>query len=309
LDLLVCTQSFQTGLPRYLWYYENTGTSTNPAFVARSGVQNPFDTVTAVMNAHPQNFDARYYPLSNLVDIDADGDLDNLVFYDEKYADFYLNVGSASNPDFVLQPSSSNPLDFLAGTSIDFQAFTTQQFIDFDSDGDFDFSLCPAQTLFPLYYYENTGDSANAVFTSSSVPVLDTTYNGVRDQTNGNDYVYGLYSFVDIDGDSDLDVFELDLRGEILNYYENMEIMLKVEEISSSTLSLRVAPNPSSGRINFETSYNGQLFVYGIAGRLLKRIDMVHDNSVDLSDIDNGTYYLVLDADKKRYQTTIVLQR
>ncbi len=47
----------------------------------------------------------------NLVDIDADGDLDNLVFYDDKYADFYLNVGSASNPDYVLQPSSSNPLD------------------------------------------------------------------------------------------------------------------------------------------------------------------------------------------------------
>ncbi len=49
----------------------------------------------------------------NLVDIDADGDLDNLVFYDDKYADFYLNVGSASNPDFVLQPSSSNPLRLL----------------------------------------------------------------------------------------------------------------------------------------------------------------------------------------------------
>ena len=88
-----------------------------------------------------------------------------------------------------------------------------------------------------------------------------------------------------------------------------MEIMLNVEEISPSTLSLSVAPNPSSGIINFDASYNGQLFVYGIAGRLLKRIDLVNDNSVDLSDIDNGTYYLVLDADKKRYQTTLVLQK
>ncbi len=87
-----------------------------------------------------------------------------------------------------------------------------------------------------------------------------------------------------------------------------MEIMLNVEEISPSTLSLSVAPNPAVV-INFETSYNGQLFVYGIAGRLLKRIDLVNDNSVDLSDMDNGTYYLVLDADKKRYQTTLVLQK
>ncbi len=64
LDLIVCTQIFNTGLSRYLWYYENTGTATNPVFVARSGAQNPFDTVAAVMNAHPQNFDASFYPLS-----------------------------------------------------------------------------------------------------------------------------------------------------------------------------------------------------------------------------------------------------
>ncbi len=37
LDLIVCNQIFQTGLPRYLWYYENTGTATNPVFEARTG--------------------------------------------------------------------------------------------------------------------------------------------------------------------------------------------------------------------------------------------------------------------------------
>ena len=157
LDLIVCNQNYQTGLPRYLWYYENTGTATNPVFIARAGAQNPFDTVGAVMDAHPQNFNTGFYPLHNLVDIDADGDLDNLVFYDDKYTDFYLNVGTATNPDFVLQPSSSNPLNIFVSSSIDFQAWTTQQFVDFDGDGDFDFSLYSAGSL-PLYYYENTGD-------------------------------------------------------------------------------------------------------------------------------------------------------
>ena len=147
------------------------------------------------------------------------------------------------------------------------------------------------------------------VFTGFNGSVLDTTFNGNTDQTNGNNHQYGHYSFVDIDADGDLDVFELDYNGYIVNYYQNMEIMLTTSKISPSTLILSIAPNPSSGCINFETSYNGQLFVYGIAGRLLKRIDLVNDNSVDLSDIDNGTYYLVLDADKKRYQTTLVLQK
>ncbi len=75
-------------MPRYVWYYENTGSATNPIFVARSGAQNPFDTVGAVMDAHPQNFNPWFYPMYNLVDIDADGDLDNLVFYDDEISDF-----------------------------------------------------------------------------------------------------------------------------------------------------------------------------------------------------------------------------
>ena len=260
------------------------------------------------MDAHPQNFDARFYPMYNLVDIDADGDLDNLVLYSLEHSDFYLNVGSASNPDYVLQPSTSNPLNNLTNPDLSVRQFSSQPFIDLDADGDYDLLVDDFSNSATLSVYENTGDSSSASFAGSSVVVLDSTYNGQIDQTNGNNHQYGHYSFVDIDGDGDLDVFELDYLGDILNYYENMEIMLNVEEVSPSTLPLSVAPNPSSGRINFEASYNGQLFVYGIAGRLLKRIDLVNDNSVDLSDMENGTYYLVLDADKKRYQTTIVIQ-
>ncbi len=308
LDLIVCNQSYNSGLPRYLWYYENTGSSTNPIFTARTGTQNPFDTVATVMNAHPQSFDARWYPLHNLVDIDADGDLDNLVFYREEFTDFYLNIGSASNPSYALQPSGSNPLSNLTSPNLNTRVHSSQVFVDFDHDGDYDLAIDPNFNI-NLSTYENTGDSLSPVFTGFNGSVLDTTFNGLIDQTNGNNHQYGHYSFVDIDADGDLDVFELDYNGDIVNYYQNMEIMLKVEEISSSTLSLSVAPNPSSGCISFNASHNGQLFVYGIAGRLLKRIDMVHDNSVDLSDMENGTYYLVLDADKKRYQTTIILQR
>ncbi len=78
-----------------------------------------------------------------------------------------------------------------------------------------------------LQYYENTGDSANAVFTSSmflfwTLLIMAKWYN-----INGNNHEYGHYSFVDIDGDSDLDVFELDFKGEYSIYYENMEIIAK----------------------------------------------------------------------------------
>ncbi len=188
---------------------------------------------------------------------------------------------------------------------------SSQPFVDFDGDGDFDFTLDgPTSAL--LYYYENTGDSANAVFTSSSVPVLDTTFNGAMDQTNGNNHQYGHYSFVDIDGDGDLDVFEFDFLGDILNYYENMEIvdtMTQVNWFAEETEDFGVYPNPSTGILNFNKVETGQLFIYGRAGTLLKSVAIENAQSIELNDLDNGMYYIILDADRKRRQGTLILQR
>ena len=104
-------------------------------------------------------------------------------------------------------------------------------------------------------------------------------------------------------------MFELDFFGRTHIYYENLEIVLNVDQLQKNAVSLELSPNPTTGRINLGATYTGHVFVYGIAGRLLKRIDLVNDNNVDLSVLDNGTYFLVLDADKKRYQGKVVLQR
>ena len=310
LDLIVNSQNYQTSLPRYVWYYENTGSATNPVFVARSGTQNPFDTVGAVMNSHPQAFAPNIMILFNLVDIDNDGDLDNLVFYNDNFTDYYKNEGTATNPNFVLQTASLNPLSSLTG--IDVKWGMTQSFVDLDGDNDYDLLVDhAAPNATPLDVFENTGSPGSPVFVSSTVPVLDTTYNGITatvpNQTGVSDF--GHYSFVDIDGDGDLDVFELDFFGRTHIYYENLEIVLNVDQLQKNAVSLELSPNPTTGRINLGATYTGHVFVYGIAGRLLKRIDLVNDNNVDLSVLDNGTYFLVLDADKKRYQGKVVLQR
>ena len=312
LDLVVCNQTFNTSLSRYVWYYENTGTATNPIFEARTGSQNPFDTVAAVMNAHPQNFNTGYYPMYNLVDIDADGDLDNLVLYYLEHSDFYLNVGSASNPDYVLQPSTSNPLNNLTNPDLSVRQYSSQPFIDLDNDGDFDLLVDHSNNNLNLSVYENTGDSSSASFAGSSVVVLDSTYNGLIDQTNGNNHQYGHYSFVDIDGDGDLDVFEFDFLGDILNYYENMEIvdtMTQVNWFAEETEDFGVYPNPCMGILNFNKVETGQLFIYGRAGTLLKSVAIENAQSIELNDLDNGMYYIILDADRKRRQGTIILQK
>ena len=109
---------------------------------------------------------------------------------------------------------------------------------------------------------------------------MDSTFNGVRDNTNGNNHRYGLYSFVDIDGDGDLDVFELDFLGDILNYYENMEIvdtMTQVNWFAEETEDFGVYPNPCMGILNFDTSRDWTAFRLRTCGYLLKSVAIEND--------------------------------
>ena len=177
LDLVVHNQVWKTNLPRYLWFYENIGSSANPIFVARDGSQNPFDTVGAVMDAHPQNFVSDRYAIYSLIDMDADGDLDNIVFYEDNFYNYYENTGSATNPVFTLQ-SSPNYFNFSNFGTFSISTISTLSFIYFDGDNDIDVAL-PEGGPQPLKYYENTGDSTSAIFSLSNVAVLDTTNNGM----------------------------------------------------------------------------------------------------------------------------------
>ena len=121
-------------------YIENTGTSTAPKFVQRTGSANPFDGI---------NFGA--YVVPAFADLDGDGtlkprpsivllrpyvfvsragDLDLVLGAGDGSLTYMENIGTSTAPVFVVRTGGANPFD-----GIDVGSRSTPALGDFDNDG------------------------------------------------------------------------------------------------------------------------------------------------------------------------------
>jgi len=131
-----------------IYYYQNTGTATAPAFAA--SIANPFG-----LAAVPPS-----YAAPAVVDLDQDGDLD--IGVGNSYGAFYYfeNTGTSTAPAFATQVA--NPFG-IATTSY----YAGPAFADLDNDGDLDLTLGDGYGNF--IYQEDTN---GVVVTPNLPPVL-----------------------------------------------------------------------------------------------------------------------------------------
>ena len=127
----------------YFHYFENTGTTSAPAFGLTASI-NPF----ALTNVGT-------YSKPSFVDFDGDGDMDLLS--GESNGDFYYfkNTGSPIAPAFAA--ASTNPFA-LTNVSSD---FTAPSFVDLDDDGDMDLLSGDGRGRFN--YFENSPAEDGAI--------------------------------------------------------------------------------------------------------------------------------------------------
>jgi len=161
-------------------YFENKGTLESPEFEAAAS--NPFEGIYS------------YISKPELVDIDNDGDLDlfNSYPYDKLNGlNYYENIGSDQTPVFELKTGDADPFDEFYVNGY----FFFPDFADIDNDGDYDvvmpyFNYMSAYMgVDPVIYFKNIGTVEEPEFEIHS------------------DLIGGTVAdFVDIDGDSDLDL-------------------------------------------------------------------------------------------------------
>lgn len=178
-------------------------------YVECTGGDNPFDTIPNT--SYPNELRS-----ISFVDLDGDGDQDMLINNAEySYATytystklFYReNTGSPTNP--VYGPEVVNSVFNSVDVTNLIQDFT---FADVDGDGDQDMFASiyvAANSNAILDYYENTGNTTSATFVQRTG--TDNPLQGAVNYINGlplpNTTAIIYPSFVDLDGDNDLDCF------------------------------------------------------------------------------------------------------
>ena len=168
------------------YYFENTGSSSSPAFAAAT--TDPFGLANVGRAGNPA-----------FADLDGDGDLDMISGNGDGYLLYFENTGSSSAPAFAA--ATSDPFGLA-----DVGTFSTPAFADLDFDGDFD--LMSGELNGNFYYFENTGSSSAPAFAASATNPFGLADIGYRSNP----------AFVDLDDDGDLDFISGDTYGDFKGF-------------------------------------------------------------------------------------------
>ncbi|MFI5236865.1 MAG: FlgD immunoglobulin-like domain containing protein [Ignavibacteriales bacterium] len=155
------------------------------------------------------NFSNWFY----FIDIDNDNDLDYFTSNNDQIS-FYRNDGNIVFPSFVLAQDTVRDID---GLPIYSEFSCNPIFADVDGDNDYDF--ISGNSAGTLTYYENIGTTQNYNLKF----ITNIWQNIIIIGTVVDDPLHGASSidFVDIDGDSDLDLFWGDFFSKSLYVIEN----------------------------------------------------------------------------------------
>ena len=196
LDLLCGGTSFDGGNVRWVWFFENTGTSSSPVWALDN------DVITVGRGY------AWMYSRPRLVDLDGDGDHDLVVWFynwgSNSYLRLYWNTGSDTSPTWT-----DDGAEMFQGITA---YFGSSDFADMDDDDDLDMGLGAydygGESNVGIASYRNDYASGDWSWSSTNF------FAGVSTDT------FSYPAIVDFDGDGDNDIFIGNYNGTV-SYFEN----------------------------------------------------------------------------------------
>ncbi|PSF36276.1 hypothetical protein C7H19_13805 [Aphanothece hegewaldii CCALA 016] len=141
-----------------LYYYQNTGTVTNPVYTLQTGTLNPFNGI-----------DVGSWSTPTLADIDSDGDFDAVIGELYGKLKYYQNTGTVTNPVYTLQTGTLNPFN-----GIDVGSYSTLTLADLDSDGDQDLVVGASNGILKYYINNQTPVAVNDSSTTDEDTAITT---------------------------------------------------------------------------------------------------------------------------------------
>ncbi|MBL4791135.1 MAG: VCBS repeat-containing protein, partial [Kordiimonadaceae bacterium] len=232
-----------------------------------SGAGNPVDGIDLSFNSSP-----------TFVDIDGDGDLD--LFLQGGFSSsitFFENTGTNTLPEFTERTGTDNPL-----SSINIRGGLS--FVDIDNDGDLDAFFGSTAVDGAVGFLENIGTVSSPIFTELSGvdnPLINVTVASI------SGFSFSSFpTFVDVDGDGDLDAVIGDSLG-FLSYFENTgtaEAAVFEERIGADNPFNGVVVDGFSTPVFTDVDGDGHLDLFvGDNNGLVRRFEPASDGQITIT--------------------------
>jgi len=191
VDAFIGEQGPAIGINGRLFYFQNTGSVSDPAFA--DAVINPFGLSGVGFYSHP-----------SLADFDDDGDNDLMVGEQGGSLQYFENLATGTGTDPVFGSPQTDPF----GCTLTGIANAAPEFVDLDGDGLID--IVAGESGGSILFLKNTG-TANAPVCAAA----QTNPFGLTGASGSS-----TISFSDVDGDGDPDAFVGSDDGSIL-FFDN----------------------------------------------------------------------------------------
>lgn len=214
---------------------------------------------------------------ADFADIDGDGDQDLLI---------NGRFGSSDREAYLYINDGSGNFTLVAGTPFYGANAGTVDFFDVDNDGDQDVLISG---------YENTeGNRFTRLFSNNGSGIFTEKTSEAITGINNSDIAIG-----DLDGNGTKDIIIVGYSTtRIAEMYLNSGILLNLDSSEILSNSITVFPNPSNSMVYTDTGNNELIGIQLIdyTGRVIKSSSK---NSIDISEVSSGSYFLKLEFENK----------
>ena len=238
-------------------------------------------------NPNFQNIDIGQFAQPQLIDVNRDGLIDIIIGEQDGTINFLPNNGSSNNPIF------DTIIENWGGIDVDQSYISTGFSSPFLYDSSGVYILFVGSYSGNIYQFSNIENNIYGQFTE-----LNSTVSNIWDGGKS------ALTLKDINSDNNPEMIVGNLAGGI-SYFSSDSIFNDTTILYNNNLNknlFSIYPNPNQNKINISSTLNGEIKIYNLNGKIVKRKQKISEiETINISDLDKGIYLIKFLQNTKRF--------
>ena len=238
-------------------------------------------------NPNFQNIDIGQFAQPQLIDVNRDGLIDIIIGEQDGTINFLPNNGSSNNAIF------DTIIENWGGIDVDQSYISTGFSSPFLYDSSGVYILFVGSYSGNIYQFSNIENNIYGQFTE-----LNSTVSNIWDGGKS------ALTLKDINSDNNPEMIVGNLAGGI-SYFSSDPLLNDTTISFNNDLNknlFKIFPNPNQNKINISSTLNGEIKIYNLNGKIVKRKQKISEiETINISDLDKGIYLIKFLQNTKRF--------